>query len=181
MDIPAWTHDVFSLSKNTYFPHRPLQDLKSANVLTLNCPRSLERVCAHAHHSVVSNSATPWTTAHKALLSMEFSRQECTAVDAIPTPGEPSWLRDQTPSSASAALAVGSLPLHPMGRPIGLEVAFKHHSLRARVLQWKTPFPRVGQEIIKTILQHLQMPESTENSRGNWAEKTKKLSQRHSH
>ena len=86
MDIPAWTHDVFSLSKNTYFPHRPLQDLKSANVLTLNCPRSLERVCAHAHHSVVSNSATPWTTAHKALLSMEFSRQECTAVDAIPTP-----------------------------------------------------------------------------------------------
>ena len=27
-------------------------------------------------HSVVSNSATPWTVAHQALLLMEFSRQE---------------------------------------------------------------------------------------------------------
>ena len=50
------------------------------------------------------------------------------------------WPRDQTPSSVSAALAVGSLPLLPMGRPIGLEVASKHHSLRARVLQWNDPF-----------------------------------------
>ena len=33
-------------------------------------------MCMHAVCSVVSDSATPWTAAHQAPLSMEFSRQE---------------------------------------------------------------------------------------------------------
>ena len=32
--------------------------------------------CESVSHSVVSNSATPWTVAHQVSLSMEFSRQE---------------------------------------------------------------------------------------------------------
>ena len=33
------------------------------------------QVCMHAH-SIMSDSAIPWTVAHQAPLSMEFSRQE---------------------------------------------------------------------------------------------------------
>ena len=38
-------------------------------------------------HSVVSNSATPWTVARQAPLSMEFSRQECCSGLPFPSPG----------------------------------------------------------------------------------------------
>ena len=33
-------------------------------------------VCVCVNHSVMSDFATPWTVAHKAPLSMEFSRQK---------------------------------------------------------------------------------------------------------
>ena len=33
-------------------------------------------MCAEFSHSVISDSATPWTVAHQAPLSMKFSRQE---------------------------------------------------------------------------------------------------------
>ena len=33
-------------------------------------------VCVHVSHSVISNSATPWTVVCQAPLSMEFPRQE---------------------------------------------------------------------------------------------------------
>ena len=38
-------------------------------------------------HSVVPNSATPWTAAHQAPLSMGFSRQECWSGLPFPPPG----------------------------------------------------------------------------------------------
>ena len=41
--------------------------------------------------------ATPWTVAHQALPSMEFSRQEYWSRMPFPSPGDlPSWLRDRT-------------------------------------------------------------------------------------
>ena len=60
-------------------------------------------LCVHVHAcqvaSVVSNSATAWTVAHQAPLSMEFSRQEywsglpCLLPGDLPDPGiEPSSL-----------------------------------------------------------------------------------------
>ena len=39
-------------------------------------------------HSVVSNSANPWTVAHQTPLSMGFSRQESWSVLPFPTPGD---------------------------------------------------------------------------------------------
>ena len=39
-------------------------------------------------HSVVSDSATPWTVACQAPLSMEFSRQEYRSVLPFPSPGD---------------------------------------------------------------------------------------------
>ena len=39
-------------------------------------------------HSVVSNSATPWTVAHQAPLSMKFSRQGYWSGLPFPIPGE---------------------------------------------------------------------------------------------
>ena len=38
--------------------------------------------------SLVSDSATPWTVAHQALLSMEFSRQEYWRGLPFPSPGD---------------------------------------------------------------------------------------------
>ena len=39
-------------------------------------------------HSVVSNSATPWTAAHRVPLSMEFSKQEYWSGLPYPSPGD---------------------------------------------------------------------------------------------
>lgn len=44
MDILAWSHDVISPSKIIYFLHGPLQDLKTTNILTRNCPTGLDVV-----------------------------------------------------------------------------------------------------------------------------------------
>ena len=38
-------------------------------------------------HSIVSDPATPWTVAHQAPLSMEFSRQEYWSGLSLPSPG----------------------------------------------------------------------------------------------
>ena len=39
-------------------------------------------------HSVMSDSATPWAVAHRAPLSMEFSRQEYYSGLPCPSPGD---------------------------------------------------------------------------------------------
>ena len=59
-------------------------------------------------HSVVSNSfATPWTVAHQAPLSMEFSRQEDWRGLSFPSPGDLSNPGTEPASPASPALAGG--------------------------------------------------------------------------
>ena len=63
--------------------------------------------------SVVSDSATTWTVAHQAPLSMEFSKQEywnrspCPLSRDLPNPGIKPW---------SAALQADSLPSEPPGK-----------------------------------------------------------------
>ena len=64
-------------------------------------------------HSVMS-LCDPWTLAHQAPLSMEFSRQEYWSGLPFPFPGDlPSpWIEPR-----SLALQVYSLPVEPQGKP----------------------------------------------------------------
>ena len=45
-------------------------------------------VCVCVSHSVMSDSATPWTKAHQAPLAMEFSGQEYWSSLPFPSPGD---------------------------------------------------------------------------------------------
>jgi len=66
------------------------------------------------NHSVVSNSATPWTVAHQAPPSMGFSRQEHWSGEPFPSPGD---LPDPEIKPWSPALQVDSLHLSCQGSP----------------------------------------------------------------
>ena len=57
--------------------------------------------------------ATPWTIAHQAPLSMEFSRQEFWSGVPIPPPGYLPHPGTEPVSLASPALEAHSLPLEP--------------------------------------------------------------------
>ena len=61
----------------------------------------------YVSHSVVSTSAIPWTVAHWAPLSMEFSRQEYWSWLPCPSPGD---LPDPGIKPRSPALLADSLP-----------------------------------------------------------------------
>ena len=70
----------------------------------------------------MSDSATLWTIAHQASLSMEFSRQEYWSGLQFPSPGdlpnpgiEPSFL----------ALQADSLPIEPLGKPFCVGASFR--------------------------------------------------------
>ena len=58
--------------------------------------------------------ATPWTVAHQARLSMEFSRQEYWSGMPFPTPGN---LLDSGIKPESATLAGGFFTTEPPGNP----------------------------------------------------------------
>ena len=72
----------------------------------------LDTYCAVLTHSVVSDSATPWTVACQSPLSMEFSSQEywsglpCPSPGDLPNPGieprSPALQADSLPSELSA-------------------------------------------------------------------------------
>ena len=64
--------------------------------------------------SVMSDSATPWTIAHQASLSMEFSRQEYWSGMPFPSPEE---LPNPVIEPWSLALQAGSLPFELQGSP----------------------------------------------------------------
>ena len=59
---------------------------------------------------VVSNSATPWTVAHQAPLSLGFSRQEYWSELLFPSPGD---LSNPGMEPGSPALQADSLPSEP--------------------------------------------------------------------
>ena len=75
--------------------------------------------CAVLSRSVVSDSATPWTAARHARLSMGFPRQEYWSGLPCPLPGDP-----PNPGSnpRSPALQADFLPCEPPGKPKNIEV-----------------------------------------------------------
>ena len=69
-------------------------------------------------HSVVSDSfATPWTAAHQASLSLEFSRHEYWSGLPFPTPGALPNPGIEPESLSSLALAGGFFTTVPPGKP----------------------------------------------------------------
>ena len=58
--------------------------------------------------------ATPWTVAHQASTSMEFSRQEYWSGLPFPSPGD---LPDPGIEPGSPALQADALPAEPPGKP----------------------------------------------------------------
>ena len=66
------------------------------------------------NHSVVSDSAIPWTGACQVPLSIEFSRQEYPRGLPFPSPG---GLPDPGIELRSSALQTDSLPSGPQGKP----------------------------------------------------------------
>ena len=60
-------------------------------------------------------TATPWTAAFQALLSMEFSRQECWSDLPCPSPGDDP--PDPGIEPVSVTLQADSLPSEPPGKP----------------------------------------------------------------
>ena len=71
-------------------------------------------MCVCVSHSVVSNSALPWTVALQAPLSMEFSRQEYWSGLPFPSPGD---LPNPGIELKSPKLQADSLPSEPPGKP----------------------------------------------------------------
>ena len=61
---------------------------------------------------------TPWTAAHQAPLSVEFSRQEYWSGLPFPTPGDLPDPEIEPVSLASPALADGFFTTAPVGKPI---------------------------------------------------------------
>ena len=70
--------------------------------------------------SVVSDSATPWTVAHKAPLSMEFSGQGYWSGLPFPTLGHLPDPGIKPESLASLTLAGRFVTTEPPGKPYGL-------------------------------------------------------------
>ena len=63
-------------------------------------------VCVCVSCSVMSDSERPWTIAHQATLSMEFSRQEDWSGLSFPSPGDlPSpWIEPRSPALQADSL-----------------------------------------------------------------------------
>ena len=72
------------------------------------------QVCSVLSCSIVSNSATPWTVAHQAPLSIGFSRQEYWSRLPCPPPGD---LPNPGVKPRSPALQADCLPSEPLGKP----------------------------------------------------------------
>ena len=72
-------------------------------------------VCVCVSHSVMFDSAAPWTIAHQAPLSMGFSRQEYWNEDPFPSPED---LANLGIEPRTPALQAGSLSSVPPGKPL---------------------------------------------------------------
>ena len=83
--------------------------------MSLNCPYLSIHPCLC---SVMSDSATLWTVAHQAPLSMGFSRQKYWSGLPCPPPGDLPNTGIKPTSPVSPALQVDSLPTEPLGKPL---------------------------------------------------------------
>ena len=82
----------------------------------------LKSKCESVSCSVCLTLATPWTVAHQAPLSVEFSRQEYWSGLPCPSPGD---LPGPGVEPGSPALQADPLPSKPPGKPRkGLDVVF---------------------------------------------------------
>ena len=75
-------------------------------------------VCVCVLAQSVQLFATPWTVAHQAPLSMEYSRQECWSGLPFPPPGDLPDPGTDLVSLVSPALKTDSLPTAPPGKPM---------------------------------------------------------------
>ena len=92
-----------------------LTDLDSVFYADHTSAQKIVCTCAKVT-SVVSDSATPWTVAHQAPLSMGFSRQEAWSGWPCPPPGDPPTPGVE-PRSTFRHWQAGSLPLVPPEKP----------------------------------------------------------------
>ena len=84
--------------------------------------------CTHAHAPVISRVrlfSTPWTVAHQATLSMEFSRQEYWSGLPLPSPGDHPYPGIESVSLASPALAGRFFITASPGKPWNIRVTYK--------------------------------------------------------
>ena len=81
------------------------------------------RVCVCYVFSRVQFFMTPWTVAHQAPLSMEFSRQEYWIRLPFPSPGD---LSNPGMKPGSPALQEDPLPSEPLGKPHWLKHLWKY-------------------------------------------------------
>ena len=122
--------------------------------------------CKCVSHSVVSDSATPWTIAYQASLSMEFSRQEywsglpCPLQGDLPNPGI---------KPRSLALQADSLPSEPPGKPV-LNVL---NDCFLKVLFWNNV--RFTRKLLEQYRKCLHPPPSSHHD--NIRDHTRKLTQ----
>ena len=82
----------------------------------------------------MSDSATPWTVARQAPLSMEFFRQEYWSGMPFPSPGD---LPNPRFEPWSLALQADSLPSEPPGKP---QVTIRSDKSLSRVQLFATPW-----------------------------------------
>ena len=74
--------------------------------------------CVERSRSVVSDSVTPWTVAHQAPLSMEFSRQENWGRQLLSSPGDLPIPRTEPTLLCLLHWQADSLPPHHLGSPL---------------------------------------------------------------
>ena len=78
------------------------------------CARVCVCVCVRVSHSFLSDSATPWTVAHRGPVSLAFSRQEYSSELLFPSAGDLLRPRD---GPRSPAWWADPLPSEPPGEP----------------------------------------------------------------
>ena len=90
--------------------------------------------------SVVSDSATPWTVAHQAPPSMEFSRQEYWSGLPFPSLGD---LPNPGIKPGPPTLQEDSLPSEPLGKPT---VQSKKASKEVSKRPWKRTWAKASRQ-----------------------------------
>ena len=106
------------INNNNKNPKQPNQKMDRKSKQTFLQRTQITKKYSQCHVlSYVWLFATPWTVAHQAPLSMEFSRQEYWSGLPFLLPGHLPDPGIEPESPASPTLWVGSLPIEPSGKP----------------------------------------------------------------
>ena len=104
-----------------------------------------------SHFSRVRLYVTPWTAAHQAPLSLEFSRQESWSGLPFPSLGD---LPDPGIKPASLALAGGFFATEPPGEPLSGETDMLVIKWQIQCLAWSTNMLITIVSLIMTVFLH---------------------------